>query len=190
MAADPDALHPIDGDLASRLMADHYEALKRIARVKRRRGGGQTLMTTDVLHESWLKLRGRGQDHFRDETHFMRTAALAMRNVLVDHARAKLAAKRSGGADHLPFADVADVAEALPEWAESPEQLLEIHELLRGLAAVKPRLVEVVNLRYFSGFTEAEAAELLGVTVRTIRRDWRTVRAWLAAELGRAATED
>ncbi|MEM1180450.1 MAG: ECF-type sigma factor [Acidobacteriota bacterium] len=182
MAADSESLGPFDGELASRLMTEHYDTLKQVARAKRRRAGGRhTLLTTDLLHESWFKVRGVGA--WRDEAHFMRTVALAMRNVLVDHARAKLTRKRSGGAPHVPYADV---AEALPEWSESPEQMVEIDDLLRGLAAVKPRLVEVVNLRYFGGFTEAEAASLLDVTERTIRRDWQTVRAWLAAEMGRA----
>ncbi|HHL42076.1 MAG TPA: sigma-70 family RNA polymerase sigma factor [Hellea balneolensis] len=162
------------------LINKHYETLKTIARAKRRRASfNHTLLTSDILHESWLKLRALG--NWQDENHFLRTAAIAMRHVLCDHARAKLAQKRGEGAGHLSYDDVADF---LPEFGECPEQIVSICDLVQKLAKINPRLVHIVDLRYFGGFTEVETAEILGITDRTVRRDWRTAKAWLASELG------
>ncbi|HFB55587.1 MAG TPA: sigma-70 family RNA polymerase sigma factor, partial [Hellea balneolensis] len=164
----------------ARLIELHYETLKTIARAKRRRAGvGQTMLTTDVLHESWLKLKSKGG--WADEAHFMRTAALAMRHVLVDYARAKLSQKRGEKARHDCYDDLAD---CLPEFKETPEQIIIISDMLGKLKAMNPRYVKIVDLRYFGGFTESETAEILGVTDRTVRRDWKITKAWLAAEMG------
>jgi RNA polymerase sigma factor (TIGR02999 family) len=165
---------------AEQLMLAHYETLKQIARAKRRRAGSnQTMLTTDLLHESWLKLRHH--DDWENEAHFLHTAALAMRQVLVDCLRKKLSQKRGSGASHLSYEEV---AECLPEFSETPEQIVVINNLLDGLGEVKPRLAELVNLRYFGGFTERETARILGITSRTVRRDWLLAKAWLAAEMG------
>lgn len=170
---------PRDKRQADELVAHHYDALKKIARAKRRRAGGnQTMQTTDLLHESWLKLKNQGQWH--SEEHFMRTAALAMRQVLVDCLRAKLSKKRGEGAVHLSYDDLED---CLPEFKETPEQILMINDLLLKLGGVKPRFAELVDLRYFAGFTETETAKILGITDRTVRRDWKVAKAWLAAEM-------
>lgn len=172
-----------DTALADELIASHYEQLKSIARAKRRRAqSGHTLQTTDLLHEGWLKLRKQSQ--WKDEAHFMRTAALAMRQVIVDYARAKQAEKRGGGVADLNFEDVADI---LPEYGETPEQITIIGDLMSKLAAQDPRLAEIVDLRYFAGFTADETAQILGITDRTVRRQWTIARAWLAAELQEAS---
>ena len=170
---------PQDRTQADALVEAHYDALKNIARAKRRRAGGnQTMLTTDLLHESWMKLRKQGEWH--SEQHFMRTAAMAMRQVLVDCLRAKLSQKRGSGATHLSYTDVED---CLPEFKESPEQILAINDMLERLGGVKPRYAELVDLRYFGGFTETETAGILGITDRTVRRDWKVAKAWLAAEM-------
>ena len=173
---------PRDRAQADALVEAHYDALKNIARAKRRRAGGnQTMMTTDLLHESWMKIRKQGEWH--SEQHFMRTAAMAMRQVLVDCLRAKLSQKRGSGAQHLSYADVED---CLPEFKETPEQILAINDMLEKLGGVKPRYAELVDLRYFGGFTETETAGILGITDRTVRRDWKVAKAWLAAEMSDA----
>lgn len=161
------------------LIVQHYDTLKSIARTKRRRANaGQTLLTTDLLHESWMKIRRKGD--WQDEAHFMRTAALAMRHVLIDYARSKLAQKRGENAHHCSYDEIAD---CLPEFKETPEQIILIADLLKRLADVNPRFVNVVDMRYFGGYTEAETASALGITARTIRRDWKIAKAWLAAEM-------
>ena len=173
---------PRDRKQADALVEAHYDALKNIARAKRRRAGGnQTMMTTDLLHESWMKIRNQGEWH--SEEHFMRTAAMAMRQVLVDCLRAKLSQKRGSGAKHLSYTDVED---CLPEFKENPEQILAINDMLEKLGGVKPRYAELVDLRYFGGFTETETAGILGITDRTVRRDWKVAKAWLAAEMSEA----
>ena len=170
---------PRDKTQADALVEVHYEALKKIARAKRRRAGGnQTMLTTDLLHESWIKLRKHGEWH--SEQHFMRTAALAMRQVLINCLKAKLTQKRGEGAMHLSYDDVKD---CLPEFEETPEQILMINDLLEKLGEVKPRYSTLVDLRYFGGFTEKETADILGVTDRTVRRDWKIAKTWLAIEL-------
>jgi RNA polymerase sigma factor (TIGR02999 family) len=171
---------PHDKAQADALVEIHYDALKNIARAKRRRAGGnQTMLTTDLLHESWIKLRNHGEWH--SEQHFMRTAALAMRQVLINCLEAKLTKKRGEGAVHLSYDDVID---CLPEFKETPEQILMVNDLLERLGNVKPRFAELVDLRYFGGFTENETADILGVSARTVRRDWKMAKTWLAIEMG------
>ncbi len=167
---------------AEMLVRAHYETLKHMARAKRRRAGaGLTMQTTDLLHECWLKLRR--QQEWRDEAHFMNTAALAMRQVLVDYARSKLAGKRHavGG---VSSDDIDEIEAVLPEFRENPEEIVAISDLLNQLEKQNPRLARVTILRYFAGYTEEETARALDVTSRTIRRDWQIAKAWLAAELG------
>lgn len=161
------------------LITKHYDTLTKIARAKRRRAyHNNTLLTSDILHESWLKLRALGE--WKDENHFLRTAALAMRHVLCDHARAKMAKKRGEGISAVSYDDLANF---LPEFSESPEQIIAICDLVQQLGKLKPRLVTIVDLRYFGGFTEPETAKILGVTARTVRRDWKIAKAWLATQL-------
>lgn len=160
---------------ADRLVPALWEDLRRVARRERRRvGAGHTLQTTALVSETWLKLRRK--ENFLDDQHFLRAAAIAMRSVLIDHARARLAAKRGSGKID-PLTD--DIE---PFW-ESDERLVELDEALTRLSKLNPRLAEVVELRFFGGYTEVQAADILGVTDRTIRRDWIKARAWLYREL-------
>jgi len=164
---------------ANALVIQHYDTLKNLARSKRRRSNpDHTLLTTDLLHESWLKLRGK--DVWRDEAHFMRTAAMAMRQVLIDYARTKSTQKRGSDAIHQNYDDISEI---LPEFKETPEQILQIGDLLKRLAEVNPKYLDVLDMRYFGGFTEVETAKVMGVTSRTVRRHWTTTKTWLAAEM-------
>lgn len=160
------------------LIAEHYETLKLLAREKRRRSrSGQTMLTTDILHESWLKLRQAKE--WTSESHFLKTTALAMRHVLVEYARSKLAIKRANAGTQSYH----EVADCLPEFKETPEQIIAIAGLFAQLEQRNPRYAQTLDLRYFGGFTEDETAKILGVSARTVRRDWVFVKAWLAAEL-------
>lgn len=160
---------------ADRLVPALWHDLRSVARRERRRvSAGHTLQTTALVSEAWLKLRRR--EGFLDDNHFLRASAIAMRCVLIDHARKRLAAKRGQGRVE-PLTD--DIA---PYW-ESDERLLELDEALTRLGGLNPRLAEVVELRFFGGYTEVQIAGLLEVTERTVRRDWVKAKAWLFREV-------
>lgn len=179
-----------DGDIGSysaeeRTLAEGfagsvYDTLLRLARTRRRRAGFRdTMMTEDLLHESFLKLSGRPV--FQSPEHFLRSAVLAMRQVVIDHARKQLTAKRGKGDPGIPIDQAEDL---LPDFGETPEQLVIINDLLRQLEAENPRWLRIVDARYFAGMTEAETAAVLGLSERTVRRDWQAARAWLAERMG------
>jgi len=163
---------------AEQLMPLLYTDLRRLARGERRRvNAGETLQTTALIHEAYLKLNGSAV--FNDRSHFLRAAALAMRHLLINYARDRVAAKRGGDAARVSL----DFAEgvALP----SEEALLEINEALERLSGVSPRLAQIVECRYFAGYDDEETAQALNITDRTVRRDWVKARAWLRRELNR-----
>ncbi|RYD15677.1 MAG: sigma-70 family RNA polymerase sigma factor [Lysobacteraceae bacterium] len=173
---DPPRLVATAQRLAPLLLA-HLRSHARHAR--RRVRAGETLCTTALVHEAFLRLQPA--DGWHGEQHFLRAAALAMRQALVDHARMKLAAKRGGGA-------TLSLEEAGTEpWWDSDERLVELHEALQRLSVLSPRLTRVVECRFFGGYCERDTARILGVTERTIRRDWLKARAWLYRELGGVA---
>ena len=153
-----------------------YNDLRRMARRARWQvGAGATLQTTALVNEAYLKLRR--SEGFNDSVHFMRTAAIAMRQILINLARAATAAKRGDGALQVPLDD-------LPEMAvEDGTALLEIHAALERLVALNPRLAQVVECRFFGGMSEEEIAQLLNVTVRTVQRDWVKARMLLRRAL-------
>ena len=164
-------------DMADALFTAHYETLKNIARVKRRRSDPQmTLSTSDVLHETFLKL---GDGHWNDDSHFLSSASLAMRHVICDYARKRYSAKRNKKQERA----MEDSERLLPEFRETPEEILVISDLVERLGAEHPRLVKVLDMRYFAGMTEQETADALGLSVRTVRRDWQEVREWLKARM-------
>lgn len=163
--------------LADELLPIFYADLKRLARRERSRlGGGVTLHTTALVHEAYLKLRDTRS--WNDDAHFLRAAALAMRHALVNHAEARRAAKRGGGAFHLSLEDAFELG------AEGhDESLLALDEALERLGRQSARLARVVECRFFAGFDERETARALEISERTVRRDWALARAWLYREL-------
>ena len=168
-----------DFALADRLLEENYDRLMDIARSKRRRANvGETLRTIDLLHECWLKLDGKTE--WRGEEHFIRAATLAMRHVIIDYVRRKQADKRGGSAATEPLEE----QWMLPEFSESPEQLLQIGDMMTRLESVNPRWMRVVDARYFAGMTEEEAAASLSVSARTVRREWQSAREWIGKQMG------
>jgi RNA polymerase sigma factor (TIGR02999 family) len=152
-----------------------YAALRKLASAKlAAEAPGQTLSATALVHEAWLRLAEASME-WQDKTHYYRTAATAMRRILVDRARAKLAGKRGGGSESQPLSDV-----ALPE---RDEQLLAVDAALEKLAALKPEHAKLVELRFFAGLTGDEAAAALNTSPATADRMWRYARAWLEVEL-------
>jgi RNA polymerase sigma-70 factor, ECF subfamily len=154
------------------LFARVYEELRRIASRQLAKRGGGTVTTTALVHEAYLRLAQGREAEWHDRAHFFALAARAMRFVLVDHARARVAVKR-GGAQPVTLDD------AMVAHAERPEELLAIHEALERLHVVGPRLAQVVQLRFFAGLSHEEIAELTGMSVPTVKRDWARARAWL-----------
>jgi RNA polymerase sigma factor (TIGR02999 family) len=154
-----------------------YAQLKTIAAARvRYLRPGQTLGPTALVHEVYLELLGEGGARFESRDQFFRAASQAMRDLLVDHARRMAAQKRGGGRVRAPE----EAIEALPIALEAPfEDILALDEALRRMREEHPRKAEIVMLRYFAGLTEEEVAELLGVTTRTIEREWRFAKTWL-----------
>ncbi len=157
------------------LLPPLYDELRKLAAAKMAaEKPGQTLDATALVHEAWLKLANASVD-WRDRTHFLRTAATAMRRILVDRARAKLATKRDG---QVVPAELSEIAAPLPD----PE-LLALDEALKRLAEKKPDHAKLLELRYFAGLTGDEAAAVLGLSPATADRMTRYAKAWLAVEL-------
>ena len=153
-----------------------YEELRAIARRARRRlSAGETLHTTALVHEAYLRLVDN--PGFADPDHFRRVAAVAMRRILVDRVRTQMAAKRGGGAETVTLEEVPDFV------VENEKQVLGVHEALDRLAALNPRLAGIVECLFFAGYTAPETAGALGLSERTVRRDWAVARAWLSKEL-------
>jgi RNA polymerase sigma factor (TIGR02999 family) len=151
-----------------------YEELRRIARrALRRERTGHTLGTTGLVHEAYLRLADQTRLEYHDRAHFYGIAARAMRHILVDYARRHGAAKR-GGDQRAVVLD-----EAVLNIEDRAEALLGLDEALKDLEALDPRLGQVVQCRFFGGLTEEETGEVLGVTARTVRRDWLKAKGWL-----------
>jgi RNA polymerase sigma factor (TIGR02999 family) len=166
-----------DGEAFSLAFEAAYGELRRLARGQLRRlRPGQTLTTTALVHEAFMKLVQSPVDT-RDRAHFLSLAARAMRQILVDYARRRGALRRGG--DQRPATFEAD---AIPVEAIA-EEVLGIDRALTRLASLDERLARVVEGRFFGGMTEEELAEALGVTARTVRRDWEKARAFLYREL-------
>lgn len=169
-----------EADAFERLVPLVYDDLRRVARSQLRRlRVGETLDTTGLVHEAYLRLVDQTRASWQDRGHFLAVSAVAMRQILIDHAREKSRLKRGGHVVRTPL-DEASVAVA-----NDAEQLLAIDMALQKLADVDPRLVRVVECRYFGGFSEQETAEAMGTSLRTAQRDWLKARAWLRKELGR-----
>jgi RNA polymerase sigma factor (TIGR02999 family) len=160
------------------MMAALYDELHRLAQRERWHAGRpDTLSTTAVMHEAYLKLYKH--DSWGSREHFLGAAATTMRNLLIDAARARLAAKRGSGIGTLPIEAARDVAAETTE----DEKLIRLGDALRSLAEMDPRLARLVDYRFFAGMTDQESAKLLGVTDRTVQRWWVQARAWIHSEL-------
>ena len=175
-------LHAIErGDpkAAEELLPLVYDELRRVAAAKMaRENPGHTLQPTAVVHEAWLRLAGPdGRAQFQNRAHFFGAAAEAMRRILVDSARRKLAARHGGSQSRE---DIAGLEIAAPA---SDDELLAVHEALEKFAAIDPQKAELVKLRYFAGLKIEEAAEVLGISEATAKRWWTYARAWLHTEI-------
>lgn len=165
-------------DALGQLYALLYPELRRLAHSRVRRSGEMTLLeTTSLVHESYLRLEKSGAVAIGERAQFMAYAARVMRSVVVDMVRARNSERRGGDAVHVEL-DEANV-EAASGAREG--EVLRVHDSLEELAAIDPRLVQVVEMRYFAGMTEAEVAQVLGVGVRTVARDWEKARLFLHA---------
>jgi len=172
----------VKGDARSgdRLSSTFYQELRRLARYQlRRRPGGQTLDTTDLIHDAYLRLVDGSKTKVRDHGHFLALCARIMRQVVVDHVRRRSATKRGARDRGGPL------VEFPAPLSMSAEGLLALDEALGKLKALDPRGAQLVDLRYFGGASIEEASELLEVSVTTVKRDWERTRAFLYKELRR-----
>ena len=161
-----------------RLFPVVYEELHRLAhRQLRREEAGHTLNTTALVHEAYLKLVDITRIELNDRVHFLSTAARAMRRILIDYARTHRSARRGGGDRPMTL------EEGLVAADHQADTLLAIDLALQQLGTLNPRLVKVVECRYFGGLSEEETAQALGVNVRTVRRDWFKAKGWLEQAL-------
>jgi RNA polymerase sigma factor (TIGR02999 family) len=167
------------GELVPRL----YPELRRLARAQlRRRRTGETLDTTALVNEAYLKLAESGRIAIEDRCHLLSIVARAMRMILVDHARSQRALKRGGAASPLTL-DAAQIAAVRPV----PLDVLDLERALGRLDELDPRLCRIVECRYFAGMSEPETASALDLSVRTVQRDWKRARAWLRKDLSAEA---
>ncbi len=167
-----------DEQALARLIPVVYQELRsRAAAYMEREASGHTLQATALVHEAYLRLAGQKDHHWENRIHFFATAASIMRNLLVDYARARRRNKRGGGCDHLPLDEVPTLA------ASDLEHVLAVDEALTRLSQLDARAARIVELRHFVGLTVPEAAEVIGVSEKTVKRDWEFAKAWLQAEL-------
>jgi len=160
--------------LLDELMPHVYDELRRLARRHlQRERPGHTLQTTALVHEAYLRLIDQNRVEWQNRAHFFAIAARVMRRILLMHARKKQAAKRGGGAPHLSLDEGAIVS------GEQAEELIALDDALQRLEQMDERLGRVVECRYFGGLTIDETAEALDVSPATVKRDWRTAKAWL-----------
>lgn len=173
-----------DGSAAQRLIALVYDELRVMARRQLRHWRhGQTITTTALVHEAYLKLVDTGGATWADRSHFFSVAALAMRHILVDAARRRVAKKRGGDEVRIAFDEMRQGGVGQDTEARAVE-ILAIDRALTCLQALDGRLSQLVELRFFAGLTEEETAEVMGTSERTVRRDWRKARSFLYQALG------
>jgi RNA polymerase sigma factor (TIGR02999 family) len=162
-----------DAEATERLFAATYPELRKLARSRLRAGGRQTLLDTgSLVHESYLRFAGAGQLRLEDRLHFLRWAAKVMRSIIVDFARRRAAGRRGG--DWIRITWTPDLDPPGPSAAE--DDIVRMHEALDQLATKDARMAEIVQMRYFAGMRETDIAAALGVTDRTVRREWEKAR--------------
>lgn len=165
-------------EATERLLALVYDELRCIAgRMMSAERASHTLQPTALVHEAYIKLVGQESLRWNDRAHFMSIAARAMRQILVDHARKRHAQKRGGGLQQVTL------EEALVPGSDDAFEILELHDALEKLAAEDERAARVAEMRLFGGLSVPEVATVLGVTPRTVDRDWAAARLWLSREI-------
>ncbi len=168
------------GSLPDDLFPLVYDEMRRLARaMMNRQAPGHSLQPTDLVHNVFLKLTASENASWENKKHFMAVAARAMRCILVDHARAKSRKKRKAGDKRVP----------LDEWLEDLQKdgldMISLNEYLESLEKQDPRAVQVVEMRYFGGFKTEEIAQALGVSQRTVDRNWVFARSWIKSHAGK-----
>jgi len=173
-----------DREAFDQLLPLVYQELRMIAR-QQKRGQRQGPKTTALVHEAYLKLAKQSASHYADRGHFFAVAAKAMRHLLIDQARQRHSQKRGGDLVRLSFDEALDHPEDLDE---SSEMLLDLDRALNTLRDRDPRLLEVIECRFFAGLSVEETAQALSLSSRTIKRDWLKARVWLQVQLAESPT--
>lgn len=167
-----------DRDAEQQLVPRVYHELRKLAAAyMRREKPGASLQPTALVHEAYLRMVDYKEVQFKDRHHFFALAAQVMRRILVDRARARKAAKRGGSAGVL------SLDEAIQVGTEKEDLLISLDHALDRLTEMNPRMGQIVEMRFFGGMTEEEVAEYLGISARTVKRQWSTARLWLQKEL-------
>jgi RNA polymerase sigma factor (TIGR02999 family) len=173
-----------ESSAADELLPLVYEELRKLASAKMaRESAGHTLQATALVHEAWLRLGADTQPTWQNRAHFFAAAAEAMRRILIDGARRRHANRHGGGLRRL---DVNDEALEVSSPCGTDDELLAVHEALESLAVHDARKAEIVKLRYFAGLTLEQAADALGISAPTAKRDWTYARAWLFKEISQS----
>ena len=173
-----------DREVLDKLVPVVYEELRRqAARYLKRERPGHTLQTTALIHEAYIRLIDQKNVHWQNRAHFYAISAKLMRRILVDHARSRQAAKRGGSDIKLPLEEAMIASEG------REVDLVALDEALERLAAIDPQQSRVVELKFFSGMSVEETAEVLGVSTRTVKRDWNVAKAWLRREISEGQVE-
>jgi RNA polymerase sigma factor (TIGR02999 family) len=172
--------HSGDQSALDELIPLVYDELRRLAASYLRRQPGHTLQPTALVHEAYLKLAGKSDVEWQNRAHFIGVAAHLMRCVLVDHFRAKQADKREGGRQKLSLDDVVSFPQQ-----QNEVDLMALDDALKTLESVDPQQCHIVEMRFFGGLSVEETAEVLGVSPRTVKREWSTAKLWLLRQLSR-----
>ncbi len=167
------------GQASEAILPMVYAELRAIAAIQlRQERAGHTLLTTDLVHEAYLRLFESGQRSWNDKRHFFAAAALAMRRILLDHARRKLAAKRTDPEQGISAPDRLELGREM-----SPAEVLDLDSALTRLLELDERQCQIVHYRVFAGLTGKETAELMGMSERTVAREWFSAKAWLREQV-------
>lgn len=186
-----DALRAGDSDAFEQLFPLVYGELHNIAGAQRRRWqGDDTLNTTALVHEAYLRLVDQTSPRWLNRPHFMAVAATAMRHILLDYAKRKRAAKREGALNHVPLHELEEVLKANGDSSEAlPEALIALDAALVRLEQQNPRHRRIVECRFFGGMTIEDTAQALALSPATVKRDWTIAQAWLYREMKQALPE-
>ncbi len=163
-----------------------YDELRRIAAAHlRKERPDHTLSPTGLAHEAWMRLQSQQRAQFKDRGHYLATASMMMRRILVNHALAKRMQKRDGQVVSLDDTSLSpEVSAQIQSWtAPSADLVIEVHEALADLAAEHPRAAQVVEMKFFGGVEQDDIAQALGVSLATVKREWQLARAWLHRHL-------